>query len=216
MVDTEVISQAPVRFLIAGMGDALATWFEARSCHRTNSNNELGTLASLSGLTLAELCYNTLLEFGYTAKIAAENQLITPALDKIIEANTLLSGIGFESVGVAAAHSIHNGLSAIKETRQYYHGEKVAFGVLTSFFLNDAPPIEIDTVYSFCREIGLPTTLAEIGIKEINRDDLRRAAEKTLSPEESIHKEPVRLTTEKVVNAMLMADAYGREFGGFI
>jgi len=107
-------------------------------------------------------------------------------------------------------------LSAIKETRQYYHGEKVAFGVLTSFFLNDAPPIEIDTVYSFCREIGLPTTLAEIGIKEINRDDLRRAAEKTLSPEESIHKEPVRLTTEKVVNAMLMADAYGREFGGFI
>ena len=32
LVDTEVIARAPARLLVAGMGDALATWFEARTC----------------------------------------------------------------------------------------------------------------------------------------------------------------------------------------
>src|SRR5262249_34942931 len=32
LVDTQVIAQGPPRLLVAGMGDALATWFEARTC----------------------------------------------------------------------------------------------------------------------------------------------------------------------------------------
>ena len=44
LVDTGVIAEAPPRFLISGMGDALATWFEARSCDRTQSVNECGGL----------------------------------------------------------------------------------------------------------------------------------------------------------------------------
>ena len=34
LVDTQVIAQAPPRLLAAGMGDALATWFEAKTCER--------------------------------------------------------------------------------------------------------------------------------------------------------------------------------------
>ena len=67
------------------------------------------------------------------AKIACENNVITPALNRIIEANILLSGIGFESSGLAAAHSVHNGLSAMTETHSFYNGEKVAFGVLSHY-----------------------------------------------------------------------------------
>lgn len=29
LVDSEIVCKAPVRFLVSGMGDALATWFEA-------------------------------------------------------------------------------------------------------------------------------------------------------------------------------------------
>jgi glycerol dehydrogenase len=210
LVDTNIITNAPVRFLVAGMGDALATWFEGRSCERTQSSNECGGISTLTALRLARLCYDTLLTYGTAAKIACEKHLVTSALDHIVEANILLSGIGFESSGLASAHSIHNGLTAIDETHSFYHGEKVAFGVLAGLFLTDASPEEVDAVYTFCENIGLPTALAHIGLKHPERNKMKKAAEKACATAEGIHHEAVIITPEKVLNAMLMADSYGR------
>jgi glycerol dehydrogenase len=211
LVDTDIIAKAPVRFLVAGMGDALATWFEARSCRDTQSVNECGGLSTQAALNLAELCYDTLLRYGAAAKVAAERHIITPALDHIVEANTLLSGIGFESGGLASAHAIHNGLTALEETHAYYHGEKVAFGVLAGLQLIDAPPEESATVFSFCEEVGLPTTLADIGLGKLDRDRLMLVAEKVCAPGASIHHEARTITPEKVLHAMLKADAIGEQ-----
>jgi len=210
LVDMNVISTSPVRFLVSGMGDALATWFEARSCERTKSQNACGGYSTLTGLNLAELCYDTLLKYGKNAKIANENHIITPALEHIVEANILLSGIGFESSGLAAAHAIHNGLTALEETHIMYHGEKVAFGVLTGLHLTDALPSEMDTVYTFCEETGLPVTFADIHLKNIDREKLMKAAKAACMPEESIYHEAVEITPEKILNAMIAADAMGR------
>jgi glycerol dehydrogenase len=69
-----------------------------------------------------------LLEEGEKAMLAAEQHVVTPALERVVEANTYLSGVGFESGGLAAAHAIHNGMTAIPDAHHYYHGEKVAFG----------------------------------------------------------------------------------------
>lgn len=209
LVDMEIIANAPVRFLVAGMGDALATWFEARSCSGTQSKNECGGLSTLAGLDLAELCYDTLLQYGAIAKLAAERQIITPALEHIVEANILLSGVGFESGGLASAHSIHNGLTVLEETHPYYHGEKVAFGVLAGLQLTDGGPEESSVVFSFCQEVGLPTTLADIGIRDLDRDRLMHVAEKACSPSECIHHEAGNITPEKVLHAILAADAIG-------
>jgi len=210
LVDTSVIAEAPMRFLISGMGDALATWFEARSCDRTQSASECGGYSTMAGLNLAKLCYDTLLMYGPAGKVAAEKHIVTPAFNRIVEANILLSGIGFESSGLAAAHSIHNGLTALEETHSFYHGEKVAFGVLTGLQLADASPLESAGVFSFCEEIGLPTTLAAIGLRDIDRQRLMKAAEKACSPGEAIHHEAGQMTPEKVLNAMIAADALGQ------
>ncbi|MDA8126420.1 MAG: glycerol dehydrogenase [Deltaproteobacteria bacterium] len=210
LVDTRIIAAAPVRFLISGMGDALATWFEGRSCKQTQSPNECGGISTLTAVHLARLCYDTLLAYGWEAKIACERHLITPALDHIIEANILLSGIGFESSGLAAAHSIHNGLTALEETHSFYHGEKVAFGVLAGLFLTDSVPAEIAAVYGFCEKIGLPTTLDRIGIKNPALTRMKKVAAKACAPAEGIHHEAGLMTPAKVVNALLMADEYGK------
>jgi glycerol dehydrogenase len=212
LMDMDIMSMAPPRFLVSGMGDALATWFEARSCDRTQSPNECGGYASLSAMTLARLCYDTLLKYGSEAKADSEQQRITPALNHIVEANTLLSGIGFESAGLAAAHSIHNGLTALPETHAFYHGEKVAFGVLTGLHLTNADPEEMKTVYSFCQRIGLPTTLADIGIKDIDPARLMDAAIRACAPAEGIHKEAGVINPLTVWNAMIAADAMGHNY----
>jgi glycerol dehydrogenase len=209
LVDTDIIATAPVRFLVAGMGDALATWFEARSCSAAQAPNECGGLSTLTGLSIAKLCYDTLLQYGATAKLSAAQRIVTPALEHIVEANILLSGVGFESGGLASAHSIHNGLTALDETHAYYHGEKVAFGVLAGLQLTDAPPEESAQVFAFCEEVGLPTTLADIGLGNVDRTSLMRVAEKACAPGEYIHHEAGTITPEYVLQAMLAANAIG-------
>jgi glycerol dehydrogenase len=209
LVDTAIIADAPVRFLVAGMGDALATWFEARSCGQTQSANECGGLDTLTGLDLARLCYDTLLRYGASARIAAERHIVTPALEHIVEANILLSGLGFESGGLASAHSIHNGLTALEETHAYYHGEKVAFGLLAGLQLTDAAPEEVAAVYAFCEAEGLPTTLADIGLPDVDHNRLMLVAQKACAPTEGIHHEAGKITPDKVLHAMLAADAIG-------
>lgn len=205
LVDTEVIAQAPPRFLVAGMGDALSTWFEADSCRRTRSQNQCGGQATLAALTLARLCYDTLLEHGVSALVACRAGVVTPALEHIVEANTLLSGLGFESGGLGAAHAIHNGLTRLPETHDYYHGEKVAIGVLASLFLTDRPRALIDEVYEFCEDIGLPTTLAQIGV-EVLTDVVGEGA---CAEGETIHHEAGKVTPAEVKAALIAADAYG-------
>ncbi len=209
LVDVAIIAAAPARFLVAGMGDALSTWFEARSCERTQSSNECGGFSTAAALNLARLCYDTLLAYGVEAKLAVEKHLVTPAVERIIEANILLSGLGFESAGLATAHSIHNGLTALAETHTFYHGEKVAFGVLAGLQLTGASPQESNEVFSFCEEVGLPTTLADIGLGNTEEGKLLRAAEKACAPDQPIHHEAGKMTPEKVLNAMLAADLIG-------
>ncbi len=67
LLDTKVVVDAPSRFLVAGMGDALATWFEAESCKQSCAANMSGDVGSVAAYALAELCYNTLLEYGLEA-----------------------------------------------------------------------------------------------------------------------------------------------------
>ena len=101
MVDTDIVCKAPVRLLISGMGDALATYFEARACKRSDASNCVGGKCTLAAMNLAQLCYDTLMENGVQAMIAAKEGICTRAVENVIEANTYLSGIGFESGGLA-------------------------------------------------------------------------------------------------------------------
>ena len=210
LVDTAVIVKAPARFLVAGMGDALATWFEAESCRISRGRNIAGDVGSMTAHALARLCFETIRDWGPSALTACQAGVVTPALERVVEANTLLSGLGFESGGLGAAHSIHNGLTVLPGVRGLQHGEKVAYGVLASLFLTDKPLALIDTVYTLCALLGLPTTLADLGLDTVTDAELLRVAEKACAPEESIHNEPVEISPLLIRAALKAADAEGR------
>ena len=169
LVDSAVIAQAPGRFLSSGMGDALSTWFEAESCRIARANNMTGRPGPMTAYALARLCFDTLMDYGPLALQAVEAHVVTPALEKVIEANTLLSGLGFESGGLGACHAIHNGLTVLPETHSAWHGEKVTIGVLAALFLTDQPAEMVERVYGFCESVKLPTTLADIGLSDVLR-----------------------------------------------
>ena len=224
LVDTTIIANAPVRFLVAGMGDALSTYFEARATSASYSNVNAGlpcgfregfcapAKSTKTALALAELCYQTLLEDGVKAIEACHCNQVTPALENIVEANSLLSGLGFESGGLAGAHAIHDGLTILEGTHGFYHGEKVAFGTIAQLVLENAPTEELEEVLDFCLAVGLPVCLADIGVPEISDEELRQVAEKACIPEESIHSMPFPITVEAVMAAIITADRIGSAY----
>ena len=168
----------------------------------------------MAAMALAELCYDTLMSDGVNAMLAVKEKVCTKAVENIIEANTYLSGIGFESGGLAGAHAIHNGLTVIEETHSLYHGEKVAFGTLVQLVLENAPDEEISEVIGFCTEVGLPVTLAELGIKEVNPDQIMEVAKLAAADNDTLGNMPFKVTPEDVYAAIMGADALGRYYQG--
>lgn len=84
LVDTAVIAKSPVRPLVSGMGDALATWFEAKVCVDRGVRNMRGGASTRSALSLAELCYKTLLTDGVAAIEAMHNREPNDALERLV------------------------------------------------------------------------------------------------------------------------------------
>lgn len=224
LIDTTVIANAPVRFLVSGMGDALSTYFEARATAAAYANVNAGLPCGFregrtpaakgtnTALALARLCYQTLLRDGRNAKAANECKKVSPALENIIEANILLSGLGFESGGLAAAHAIHDGLTILEETHHFFHGEKVAFGTLCQLVLENADSAEIREVLTFCTSVGLPVCLEDLGVQSLSDERLLQVAEKACIPEESIHAMPFPVTPDRVAAAIVVADRLGKAF----
>jgi len=212
VVDVGVIAKAPVRFLVSGMGDALATWFEADATFNSDSDNEVGGKPTRAAHILAKLCFDILMKHALPAKLAVEKERVIPAVDLIIEANILLSGLGFESGGLAAAHAIHNGLTVLEETHNYLHGEKVAVGTVTQLFLESKDKSIINQVLTFCNQLRLPMSLGDLGLAALSPSRLMEVAEAACRAEESIHNEPFDVTPKMVSDALLAADVYLREF----
>lgn len=209
LVDTAVIAKAPRRHLVAGMGDALATWYEARTVIEARSPNQVHGGTTLTAGALARLCCDTLFADGLAATQAVEADVVTPALERVVEANTLLSGLGFESGGLAIAHSVHNGLTTAPATHAYMHGEKVAFGLLVQLVVEGRPTAEIDEVVTFCRQVGLPTTLAALRLDAGDQEALSLVAERTVAPGETAHHEPFDVTAQAIYDGILAADRLG-------
>ena len=212
LMDTDIIAASPVRLTVAGMGDALATYFEARACVTKGAGTCAGGLATEAAYALAKLCFHTLMDEGVKAKIALDAHCCTPAVEKVIEANTLLSGIGFESCGLAGAHAIHNGLTVLPECHHMYHGEKVAFGTLAQLALENVGADELEEIIGFCIEVGLPVTLKALGITEVTDEKIMAVATAACAENDTLHNMPFAVTPESVAAAIKAADAYGRYF----
>lgn len=214
LVDTAVVAGSPAKFLVAGMGDAVAGFWESGTCARSGKPNSFsgGKTPTLAVPALSRLCYETLLEWGRPAKIAVERNMVTPAVDAIVEANTLLSGLSSENGGHAGAHSIHNGLTALPATREKLHGEKVAFGLLAQLVMEGRPMSAMREVLDFCCNVGLPVCLEDLNLPRPTAEEIRSVAQIAVTEGETIHATWFPVTTAMVEAAIWTADALGADY----
>lgn len=210
LVDTAIIAASPLRHLIAGMGDALATYYEARTCfNNPRARNMVGGRPTITALAIAELSAKTLFAQGAAAIASMEQHRIDEPLEQVIEANTLLSGMGFESGGLAAAHGIAAGLTVIPVLhKDYLHGELVGFGLMSQLVL-EGNTEEAKKVAEFCAQIGLPVNLDQLTLDAVHdlpaiKQAMEEAVASTLT-----ESEPFIVTAGVLLEAIMQANQLG-------
>lgn len=164
VVDTELIACAPAAFLRSGIGDAISKRFEARGCWAGTGLTPLGTRPLLTAGYIADACYDTIRAHGVAAMRACVDQKVTDDLEAVVEAVVLMSGLGFENGGLSLAHAMTRGLMRARGVASTMHGLQVAWGLLVQLATVGEPASVITDLMSFYRDLGLPVSLAELGL----------------------------------------------------
>lgn len=211
LVDTGVIVEAPTAMFASGMADAIATAVEYEAAIRTNADTMSGGKTTVAGGAIAKAARDTVFKYGRQAFKAVDENVVTFAVERVVEANTLLSGLGGENVPLAAAHAIHNGFTALDgDVHDLSHGEKVAFGILTQLVLDGFEEDEILKYVSFFRDTGMPVTLEDMHLADAPFEDLVKVGEVAADEDETLVNMDPNITAEEVAHAILAVDIISR------
>ncbi|RBP07316.1 glycerol dehydrogenase [Roseiarcus fermentans] len=181
VVDTAIIARAPARLLRAGIGDAVAKKFEAEGCLRGTGKTPFGTRPLHTAMVIADACYQTLRAHAVDALAAVERQRVDDALERVVEATILMSGLGFENGGLSLAHSMTRGLVNARGARDAIHGDQVAYGLLVQLAFENRPDDFLRDLLGFYRAIGLPSSLTRLGMDRPTDEEVAEIARLTMT-----------------------------------
>ncbi len=208
MLDYQLIASAPPRTLIAGIGDALAKWYEAS----VSSGHSQQTLI-IAAVQQARVLRDILLQ----KSTQALADFGGPAWQEVVDATVLMAGmiggLGGAQCRTVAAHAVHNGLTHLPMAKKSLHGEKVAYGILVQLRLEELmqgshlAASSRQQLLNFYNEIGLPMTLADLGLGDISLRDLETAATQACQPASDIHHLPFAVTPTELMAAMISTTA---------
>lgn len=202
LVDTNIIAQAPARFLRAGIGDAIAKKFEGEAAFHAGASSSYKTRPLRIGLSIGDFCYQTIRAFSTEALAAVELGQTSQALENVVEACILGSGLGFENTGLSVAHAMTRGLMASPETCKSMHGEHVAYGLLIQLFLEERPANFMDDLLKFYEDIGLPRSLAQLGQTSVlTQETIDGIVMPTLDAPHIVNA-PIPITRERMIAAI--------------
>jgi glycerol dehydrogenase-like iron-containing ADH family enzyme len=207
VVDTELIAKAPARLLASGLADTLAKWVET-SASVDYAGAEMTTRAAWA---MAKFLHDEIRAWGAEAYRDAQAGRLTPVVERAIEANICLAGtvggLGGERCRSVAAHAVCNALTGMPGNAGSWHGEKVAFGILTQLTLEDRAA-DAEAMARFFVSIGVPVTLEGLGY-HLSDAELDAVAEHVCRPESTAHHLKTPISPEIVKAAMITADRLG-------
>ena len=207
LVDTQLIAAAPLRFLKAGIGDAISKKFEADGCLAGTGITPFGTRPLISGIAMADACYRTLRQYAPAAIDDLTRGELTDAVEATIEATILMSGLGFENGGLSLAHSLTRGLVKVRGAKDAIHGEHIAWGVLVQLAAENRPDAELADLISFHKSIGLSTCLADLGMADATGDEHREIARWTMTAPH-LKNMPAPVSEEAIMAAISRIEAF--------
>ncbi len=206
-INTQIIAEAPVKYLWAGIGDTMAKHYECTVSSRGHTPSHSDGM----GIALSTMCAKPLKIFGKQALKDCEANTVTPDLTETVLGIIVSTGMVSNFVQVdyttGLAHAVYNGFTILPSTEAFHHlhGEVVAYGILVLLTV-DKQYEERDEVFRFSKSIGLPTKLADIHAKE---EDLSKVAEKALKGID-VRVYPYEVTDVTIINGIRELEEYNR------
>ena len=204
ILDYSLVRTAPQRTLVAGIGDAIAKWYEAS----VTSGNSTATL-TIAAVQQARVLRDILFQKAATALENNQSDDWREVVDATVLLAGVIGGIGGANCRTVAAHAVHNGLTHIPSAHQALHGEKVAYGILVQLRLeemlqgNQLAVSARKQLLEFYTSIGLPKTLEDLGLGNISLCQLRQSAEVACQANSDIHRLPFVVSPEQLIAAMV-------------
>ena len=200
-IDTQIIAAAPRQYLWAGIGDTYAKYYEVT----VSARNEMLPHYQAMGVNLSRMCMETVLQHGRQAVAENDRQQAGEALRDC--ALAIIITTGWVSMLVSrdhrmdynggAAHAMFYSLCSIPGFEEnQIHGVVVSLGVLL-LLLIDGQEEEYRKLAAFNKSVGLPVTLADVGI---SLEQIDQVCEIMIEDEDLEHY-PYRLTREMIMAA---------------
>ena len=208
ILDYGLIQTAPQRTLVAGIGDAIAKWYEAS----VSSGHSEQTLI-ISAVQQARILRDILFQKSAAALKEPGSETWQEVTDATVLLAGVIGGIGGAQCRTVAAHAVHNGLTHLLASHGTLHGEKVAYGILVQLRLeemmqnNQLAATARQQLLKFYAEIGLPQTLDNLGLGDITITELQRAADIACNPNSDIHRLPFKVVPQQLMAAMVSTTA---------
>jgi glycerol dehydrogenase len=204
ILDYGIVATASHRTLVAGIGDAIAKWYEAS----VSSGHSSQTLL-IAAVQQARVLRDILFQKSASAIAHPGSEDWQEVVDATVLLAGVIGGLGGAQCRTVAAHAVHNGLTHLPGSHHALHGEKVAYGILVQLRLQEM--LQGDRLAATARQqlvdfystIGLPKTLADLGLSEITISQLQHAATLACKPDSDLHRLPFNVVPEQLVAAML-------------
>lgn len=207
ILDYELVKSAPKRTLVAGIGDALAKWYEA-----SLSSGQSDQTLIIAAVQQARVLRDILFQKSAAAIAEPGSNIWREVVDATVLLAGVIGGLGGAGCRTVAAHAVHNGLTHLP-VHTSIHGEKVAYGILVQLRLeelvqgNQLAAAARQQLLKFYALIGLPQRLGDLGLGNITLRELETAAEIALAPNSDIHRLPFKVVPEQLMAAMVSTTA---------
>ena len=207
LVEPRILLAAPADFLRAGIGDTLAKWYEARVL--CDAEASLPLTAQI-GLSVARQIHDVLIAEGEAALAAVADGKLSRSflrvVDAVIAGGGLVGGLGERYTRLAAAHSVHNGLTVLPQTAEFLHGAKVAYGILVQLALEERGN-ELSHLNAALKALSLPRRLADLNVDIAQGSRIDTFIAHTLRDGESIHFLPEKVDAARLRQALEKVEA---------
>ncbi|TQR33103.1 oxidoreductase [Campylobacter sp. MIT 99-7217] len=210
VADLNLLIHSPKKYLLGGIGDTLAKFYEAYSIIKLakkplEANVELGLAAS-------KITKDILLKDTQKALKDFDEKQISPEFkrisDTILNISAAVGCFACKMGRSSGAHAIHNALSMFESTHKIEHGVKVAYGLLVQLAVFKEFD-ELERLRKFCKENGFIYSFKALNIQENKNEAILKIAHYASSKDESFIYAKPDISPKEIIEAINFVEDLG-------
>lgn len=164
LVDAGLIATGPREYLIGGIGDTLAKWYESVPVFaRATSLSAFDLLSQRSAALIRDVLFGHALAALEALDRGEIDEHLRQVVDAIVGLGGTVGGFGGANARSSGAHAIHDALTFLPESGTVVHGAKVAYGIVVQL-VAEGKEDEARELLPFYRQVGLPWSFATMGL----------------------------------------------------